>query len=283
MPHTESIRRFRVGSDWIEYDDSGDGEPILLVHAGVFSDWFAPVAAESALREFRLIRVRRAGYVAGPAPTGHLTLADHARHCAMLLDDLGIGAAHVCGHSSSALIGLQLALDRPELVHSLVLLDPAPGGDLLGPINAPVIPNVVGPAMAAYAGGDVATGFERFMNAVCGPHHRSVMRDVLGADGYDRAVRESAFFPDEVAAVGEWRFGPADAARIGVPTLLVDGERTAEVAAVRPESVTRLAAMMPHADVVVLPGVSHLMPLEDSRGVARLIADFVSANPIGGS
>ena len=282
MPHTASIRRLRVGSDWIEYDDSGDGEPILLVHAGVFSDWFAPVAAEAALSEFRLIRVRRAGYVAGMTPTGHLTIADHARHCAMLLDEMGVSAAHVCGHSSSALIGLQLAIDRPELVHSLVLLDPAPGGDLLGPINAPVIPNVVGPAMAAYGSGDVATGFERFMNAVCGSHHRSVMERVLGTEGYDRAVRESAFFPDEVAAVGEWRFGAADAERIGVPTVLVDGERTAEVATVRPESVTRLGAMMPHAKLVVLPGVSHLMPLEDPSGVARLIAHFVSVHPMAG-
>ena len=280
MTSTGSRQRLRVGEDEIEYDDLGEGEPILLVHAGVFSDWFALVAATAELDGFRVIRPRRAGYVAGCTPSGHLTIADHARHCGLLLDELGIGTAHFCGHSSSALVGLQLALDRPPLVHSLVLLEPAPGGNLLGPVNSPVIGVVVGPAMAAYASGDISSGFDRFMTAVCGSHHRTVVEQMLGLDGYERAVRESAFFPDEAAAAMAWRFGASEADRIRAPILIVEGEKTAELAVVQPESVALLAAMIPHADVAVLAGASHLMPLEDPRGVARLIADFARKHPM---
>jgi pimeloyl-ACP methyl ester carboxylesterase len=38
---------------------------------------------------------------------------------------LGIERAHVVGHSSSAIMALQLALDAPDRVLSLALLEPA--------------------------------------------------------------------------------------------------------------------------------------------------------------
>jgi pimeloyl-ACP methyl ester carboxylesterase len=274
--------RLHVDGDEIEYAETGVGEPLVLLHAGVFADWFSPVAALPELSGFRVLRVRRAGYLDGVRPVRHLTLEDHARHCASLLDALHFTSAHICGHSSSALIGLQLALDRPDLARTLMLFEPAPGGDLLGPLNTPVIGDVVGPAMAAYAAGDVALGFERFMTAVCGPQHRDVLERVLGIDGYARAVRASAYFPDEAVAVQEWAFNAADAARIGAPALIVQGELTATVAAVKPESVPILASMLSNATVITLADVTHLMPLESPLGVAQSIVEFARRHPISG-
>jgi pimeloyl-ACP methyl ester carboxylesterase len=275
-----SWRRVRCGGAVLEYAERGEGEPIVLLHAGIFSDWFLPVAAREEFAGFRVIVPRRAGYVEGSAPSAHLSLADHARHCAALLVEIGVARAHFCGHSSSALIGLQLALDRPELVRTLVLLEPAPGGSLNGPTHAAVAGEVIGAAMAAYGAGDTATGFERFMTAVGGPHYREVLERGLGREGHERAMRQSAFFPDEARAVWEWRFEASDAERIDTPMLLVQGERTAALSAVPPESVALLAAMVPHAEVADLAGASHLMPLEDPIGVARLIADFARRHPI---
>jgi pimeloyl-ACP methyl ester carboxylesterase len=275
-----SERRVRCGDDVIAYHDLGTGDPVLLVHAGVFSDWFASVAAARELDGFRIVLPRRAGYVEGSSPARHLSIADHARHCAALLDEIGVRRVHVCGHSSSALIGLQLALDRPDLVHTLVLLEPAPGGGLNGPAHAAAVGEAIGASMEAYGAGDTTMGFERFMIAVGGQHYREVIERALGREGHERAIRESAFFPDEARAVWEWRFETADADRIKAPLLIVEGERTAELAVVPPESVSLLAAMVPHAETVVLPGASHLMPLEDPAGVARLVADFAWKHPI---
>jgi pimeloyl-ACP methyl ester carboxylesterase len=78
----------------------------------------------------------------------------------------------------------------------------------------------------------------------------------------------------------EWRFEASDAERIDAPVLVGKGERTAELSAVPPESVALLAAMMPRAEIVELAGRSHLMPLEDPVGVARLIVGFVRRHPI---
>ena len=37
----------------VEYlDDGRPGEPVLLIHAGVFGAWFQPLAAQPALTEF---------------------------------------------------------------------------------------------------------------------------------------------------------------------------------------------------------------------------------------
>jgi hypothetical protein len=42
---SETIKTAMVAGSAIEYSDRGEGEPLLLVHAGVFADWFLPLAA----------------------------------------------------------------------------------------------------------------------------------------------------------------------------------------------------------------------------------------------
>lgn len=73
-------------------DHGGGGEPVLLIHAGVFGAWFEPLAAGPTLDSFRVIRMMRAGYSSGPVPTGYLSVADHA---ATLLEALDATPAHV--------------------------------------------------------------------------------------------------------------------------------------------------------------------------------------------
>jgi pimeloyl-ACP methyl ester carboxylesterase len=273
-------RRIRCHGEVLEYSVTGEGEPIVLMHAGVLSDWFLPVAATKALAGFQLIVTRRAGYVEGVAPSGHLSIQDHARHCIALLEELGLRRAHLCGHSSSALIALQMALDRPQLLQTLVLLEPAPGASLVGPAFPTAAGEAIGAAMAAYDAGDVAMGFERFMTAVGGPQHRETIERALGHEGLAAAIRQSAYFPDEARAVWEWQFEAAQAEGIDAPMLLVRGERTAELSLVPPDSVALLAAMVPNTEVAELAGASHLMPLEDPLGVAQLIAGFARRHPI---
>jgi pimeloyl-ACP methyl ester carboxylesterase len=57
--------------------------------------------------------------------------ARDAADCRALLGVLGIERAHVVGLSYSGPVALQLAVDAPEQVHSLTLLDPWTRQDLI--------------------------------------------------------------------------------------------------------------------------------------------------------
>ena len=193
IPDSEAVKVVTVAGTEIEYSECGAGEPLLLVHAGVFADWFVPLAASPALDGFRIIRVRRAGYGSN-APASHLTVADHACHLAALAELLKVERVHAVGHSSGALIVLQLAADRPQLVHSLTLIEPAACGPFQAPAIAEIGQRFIGPAMAAFSAGDLPGAFDSFMRGVCGDDYRQVIEQSLGPRGYEQAIRESSFF-----------------------------------------------------------------------------------------
>jgi pimeloyl-ACP methyl ester carboxylesterase len=282
MPSTQNgVRRLRLAGEQVEVADDGDGEPVLFLHGGVFSDWFTPVAAQPRLARLRRIRMRRAGYLPGVAPTRPLSIADHARLCALLLEAVGLRSAHVCGHSAGALTAIQLALDAPQCVRSLILLEPAPAGDLATPDEMAAIGPLLGPAFGAVAAGDLDTGFDSFLAAVGGPGARELVEQQLGRDGLAVAVQQTVSLSYESQAVADWRFSAADAARIGQPMLLVDGGRSDE-APFAPRTVQALAAMVPEAEVITLPGVTHLMSLQDPAAIADLIAHFIAETGASG-
>jgi pimeloyl-ACP methyl ester carboxylesterase len=253
----------------LEYEERGDGEVIYLVHAGVHSGWFTPLFEERGLDGFRLVRVVRPGYGRSEVPAGHLSMADHARACGRLLRELGVQRVFWVGQSSSCCIGLQLALDDPELVAGLVLYEPAKPYGLL---RNQAASTYVGPGMAAAARGDIQGAFDIFLRGVGGDGYREALHRAVGADGVERAVRESAyFFADEMPAVQEWTFGAAEAAGVTSPTLIARGAES------RPwfrENAEILAGLLPGAETVTLPGAGHLAPQTHPAEVASMIADF---------
>ena len=254
----------------LDYDERGAGEAVCLVHAGVFSAWFAPLFEQPALDGFRVIRPVRPGYGRSPAPSDPASIAAHAGRCGELLRGLGVTRAHWVGHSSSCCIGLQLALDDPGLVASLILFEPAKPSGTQRELAASTY---VGPALAAAANGEVARAFDVFTRGVGGDGYREVMRARFGDDGLVQAERESAyFFADELPAVGAWSFGPAEAARIAAPALLLCGARS------RPwfrENAAILAEMLPDARTQTLPELDHLAPLTHPDKLAATIGQFV--------
>jgi pimeloyl-ACP methyl ester carboxylesterase len=254
-----------------DYDERGAGEAVCLVHAGVFGAWFTPLFDQPALDGFRVIRPVRPGYGRCPAPSEPDSIATHARRCGELLRGLGVARAHWFGHSSSCCIGLQLALDDPALIASLMLFEPAKPS---GKQRAIAASTYVGPALAAAAEGDVARAFDVFLRGVGGDGYRGVLRDRLGDEGLVEAERESAyFFAKELPAVATWTFGPAEAARVAAPALLISAAES------RPwfhENVAILAEMLPDARTASLPALDHLAPLTGPAALASTIREFVS-------
>jgi pimeloyl-ACP methyl ester carboxylesterase len=65
----------------------------------------------------------------------------------------------------------------------------------------------------------------------------------------------------------------AEVARIAAPTLVLVGDRDEFIPI---EEGVRLYRELPHAELAVLPGCSHMRPLGDPASFSRLIADFLA-------
>lgn len=169
-------------------------------------------------------------------------------------------------------MALQAAIDAPEAVGRLVLLEPAPSP--AGPSAEELVRTAVGPALGAAQAGDVRGAIDTFMTGVCGPGWADLVRERLGDGAVERVVRDSRFFlADEVVAAMEWPIDEATASRVAAPTTFVYGTDGATES--HEETTRALAGWVPGAELVALPGVGHAMPLEDPALVAGLIAERV--------
>ena len=262
----------------LEYEVTGAGEPVLLI-SPVLADGFLPLLTEPALADhYQLIRYHKRGWVGStrtPPPVG---IADHADDAAALLDHLGVPRAHIAGHSSGAAVALQLALDHPEHVHTLVLLEPS----LISVPSLGAFFTQVEPAFEAYAAGDHAGALAIFMSAVTGlewERGRAVLEaTVPGA--VEQAIRDAdTFFGVELPALSDWTFGAEQAARLDRPVLSVVGSETQPVWV---EVAEFLRSALPQVDECTIDGAGHLLQIQRPEPVARGMAEFLDRYPIGG-
>jgi pimeloyl-ACP methyl ester carboxylesterase len=271
---THPMARAAIDGVELEYDLRGSAEPVVLIHWGLCATWAEPLTDEPALADrHRLLRYHRAGFGGSDGIEGSVGIAEHAAHCALLMRRLGLGRAHVVGHSSSALIALQLALDAPEAAGTLTLMEPArpvpPTDD-----QAAFVRDFVAPAIARHRDGDKAGAVDTFAGGVFG----SGYRERLAPGVFEQAVADAdAFFGQELPALQQWSFTEADAGRITQPVLAVRGEHTA---ATFPGRLDLLTSWLPDVESVEVPGATHLLHLERPREVAEILASFYARHPL---
>jgi pimeloyl-ACP methyl ester carboxylesterase len=265
----------------LEYTVRGEGEPVVLVHAGLFAEWFQPLLNEPALAgRYRVLSLHRVGYANSSRVAGPVSLARQAAHVRDLMRQAGIERAHVVGHSSGANIALQLALDAPERVHSLSLLEPAlPVGAgthrLLSTRQA-----TMAPILDRYRAGDKSGAIDGFMRMVAGPAWRAPFDQGLPG-AFDRGLADAdTFFGQELPAIQQWRLAREDARRITQPVLAVIGEKSKDVSPIWNERHQMVLDWLPNAEGFVLPGTTHLLHVQNPRAMAEALALFFARHPM---
>ncbi len=260
-------------AEGLEYELHGKGEAVLLIHGGHIADAFLPLMSEPALADsYRLIRYHRRGFAGSDPHSGPFSIEEQARDALELTKYLGLERAHVVGHSYGGATAVQLAIEAPSLVQSLVLLEPA----IFPSELASVVTEMMAPAFEAYRSGDAAKGVDLFMNTVGGPDWRTeVVKTVPG--GPEQAEKDAAtYFEVEAPALDEWTFDSAGASRISQPVLYATGGETLPLIEV---VMQHFQSLVPHTEHVVVPGVNHSMQMQDPKPVAATIADFLSRHP----
>jgi pimeloyl-ACP methyl ester carboxylesterase len=261
------VDRYAFDDVELGFEIAGRGEPIVLVHATAFVSWYRPLVDQ--LPQFSTLTYRR--HLRKPDAGGYrpLTAADDAMICARLLEHVGWPTAHVVGHSYGALVALQLALDAPERVRSVALLEPA----VRGISSSEQVIAALQPVFVAYRSGDTEGAVDAFLRHVCGDDYRPALERVLPG-AIDEALEEAdLFFQAEMAAVQQWSFGPDVAQRVTQPILNVLG---AESASRFVEGAELLQSWFPHAERLSIPDAGHLLMVQNPTAVAEGLSDFIA-------
>ena len=111
----------------IAYEVAGDGPPVLLWHGfPQTKEMWQPILP--ALSRFTVVTPDLRGYGASWASPGpeHMTFRKMAADGLALMRHLGFETFHLIGHDRGARTAHRLALDAPDAVRSLVLMDILP-------------------------------------------------------------------------------------------------------------------------------------------------------------
>ena len=263
----------------LEYEIVGSGEPVLLIDP-VVPDGISPLLSEPSLVDkFRVIHYHKRGWVGSMHTAGPVTFSAHAADAGALLARLGVPRAHIVGHSTGAIIATQLALDLPEVVTTLTLLE-------LSLMSLPVAQAFLqgaGPIFEAYGSGDHEGALAMFMSAVTGMEWRacrSLLDERIPGTWAQSIKNADTFFGVELPAMAAWTFSSEQAAAINRPVLSVLGTETNPLWV---EVADFLRASLPYVEDCTIDGAGHLLQIQRPEPVARAIGNFLARNPIAGA
>jgi 4,5:9,10-diseco-3-hydroxy-5,9,17-trioxoandrosta-1(10),2-diene-4-oate hydrolase len=274
-------RSITVAGKPIFVAETGSGPTVVLLHGGGpgasgVSNYSRNI--DALAQQFRVIVPDMPGYgrsakgVDQSDPFGYL--ADMIRG---LLDELGVGTAHLIGNSYGGATALRLAMDTPHRVDKLVLM--GPGG--IGTTRA--VPTAGLKSLLSYYGGNGPSRekLEAFIRTYLVYDGASVPDDLINR-------RSAASIDPEVVADPPlrrpsgpmalrtlWRMDLTRDSRLKhlqTPTLVLWG-RDDKVN--RPAGGPMLANLMPNAELIMTSRTGHWMQWERADLFNRLVVDFL--------
>ena len=266
MPRTAGTAA--VNGAELYYEVAGEGEPLVLVHAGIADGRMWDGQIDAFAQRYRVIRPDLRGFGRSSVVEG--PYANHADLRA-LLDALDIDQATLIGCSMGGAAVIDFALENPGRAEAIVLVGSAVGGFEFdeGP------PEGWDELVAADEAGDLERVSELEVRMwVDGPRR--------GPDVVDPAVRDLVremnliALRKEAAQLGEEREPDLPAAsrlsRIRAPTLVIVGDEDRARALAAADLLER---ELPDAHKRVMSGTAHLPNMERPGEFNRLVLDFL--------
>ena len=245
----------KFDSDGVElaYTDDGEGEPVLLIHgfaSNVRTNWIDPGWVDTLTGAgYRAIAYDNRGHgqsqkLYDVEDYGAPIMAGDAER---LLAHLNIPSAHVLGYSMGARIAVFLALQKPQLVRSMVV-----AGMGINMVRGFGAPGPIAAALEAESADDVASITARSFRIFA----ESTGSDLMALAACIRSSRE--------------KISEETLSRLTVPTMVAVGSKD-----VIGGSASALAALIPGAEALDILNRDHMKAVGDKTfkaGVLRFLA-----------
>jgi pimeloyl-ACP methyl ester carboxylesterase len=242
-----------IGDVHTWYDEQGEGDPLVLLHGGLVSNetWGAQIPEFAA--RYRVLAPERRGHGRTPHVDGPLSYDDMAADTIGFIEKVAGGPAHIVGWSDGGIIGLLVAISRPDLVRKLVAI--GANYDTAG------VSQEVQDAMFASHDADEMAMLRQMHEAVApgGPDSWKVLFDKF-----------------TIMAKTQPHITPEELGRISAPTLVLTGDDDLMTL----EHTATLFRAIPGAQLAVVPGASHAVAMEKPDEVNRIVLDFLEKDPI---
>jgi pimeloyl-ACP methyl ester carboxylesterase len=264
MPRTE------IEGRTVAWREAGSGAPAMLLHcalahSGAFAGIMRRLDDRLAMRALD-----------GPGHGGtdfdpRLDQHDQALENATAL--LERWPAHLIGHSFGGTVALRLAVEHPERVASLTLIEPVFFA-LLAEADPPAYAAEIAaqePMHLAVGRGDWRAAAAAFLGRWGGPGGVSA----LPSRQADYILPRMPLIVDAEASIqnpATARLRPQDLAGVAGPALLIEGaESPPAVGAI----LDVIAARVPAARRVTVPGAGHMLPVTHAEAVSGALRDFL--------
>jgi 3-oxoadipate enol-lactonase len=258
-----SPMQIRVRDVELFYERAGAGPPLLLLHGlgSSTADWSLQLPAFAP--HFEVLALDARGHGRSSKPPGPYSVPMLAADTAAFLEALAIPAAHVLGLSMGGMIGLQLALDRPDLVQSLVVVNSAPEltartwREKLRVAQRLALVHLLSPR-----------GVGRFLSRRLFPRPEQAPLRALMAARYAQNDRRA--YLAAMRALINWSVMDR-LSDLRCPTLVVAGDQDYTPPAYK----ETYAAQIPDARLVVIEDSRHATPIDQPERFNQVVLDFL--------
>jgi esterase len=248
----------------------GQDKPVLLVLHGLYGqqgNW--ATHARALADDFTVYALDARNHGQSPH-TDSMTLAEMARDVSDTMDALGLKQAHLLGHSMGGKIAMLFALQHPQRVQSLLVVDIAPVAYPRGDVQ--VLQGLVALDLAALVSrGDADAQLAAYV-------HTPAVRDFLLTNlvkEVDGRFRWRFNLPVLERSFGEIIGWPELAASYEGPVLFIKGENSDYIL---PEHQKATLTLFPHARLKTVQGAGHWVHSEKAETFRKLARDFLSEN-----
>lgn len=243
--------------------DGPEDAPVLILGPSLGTTWHMwDRQVPELMKQWRVFRFDLPGHGGSPAhPTG--SVSDLADRLLATLDALGVQRFGYAGCALGGAVGLELVLRHPERVASLALIATSPRfgtADEFRQRGVIVRTNGLDPIARTSPDRWFTSGFAASQPAITEWAVQMVRTTDPGC--YIAACEALAAFDVR-----------SELARIGVPTLVLVGS---DDQVTGPAEARTLVAGIPDARLAVVPGASHLVPVEQPAAVTDLLVRHFS-------